>query len=47
MEFILIYILLAVLCVTIGILAFMLNEFYIDFREFKGRLEQNDFDKFL
>lgn len=47
MEFILLYILLAVLCVTIGILAYMLNEFYIDFREFKGRLKQNDFDKII
>lgn len=47
MELVLIYVLLALLCAGIGILAFMLNEFYIDFREFKGRLEQNDFDKFL
>jgi uncharacterized protein YneF (UPF0154 family) len=47
MEFILIYILLAVLCVTIGILAFMLNEFYIDFREFKNKIDHTDFDKFL
>lgn len=34
MEFILFYVLLALLCTGVGVLAFMLNEFYIDFREF-------------
>jgi hypothetical protein len=47
MDFILIYILLSALCVTIGILAYMLNEFYIDFREFKNKIDHTDFDKFL
>ena len=47
MELILIYVLLALLCVGVGILAFMLNEFYIDFREFKNKVDNTDFDKFI
>lgn len=47
MELVLIYVLLALLCAGVGILAFILNEFYIDFREFKNKVDKTDFDKFL
>lgn len=47
MELVLIYVLLALLCVGVGILAFILNEFYIDFREFKNKVDNTDFNKFL
>ena len=47
MDYILIYSLLAFLCAGVGILAFILNEFYIDFREFKNKVDNTDFDKFL
>jgi hypothetical protein len=47
MEYILIYVLLALLCTGVGVLAFMLNEFYIDFREFKNKVEHTNFDKFI
>ena len=47
MEYILIYVLLALLCTGIGVLAFMLNEFYIDFREFKNKVDHTDFDKII
>lgn len=47
MELVLIYVLLALLCAGVGILAFILNEFYIDFREFKNKVDNADFNKFL
>lgn len=47
MELVLIYVLLALLCAGVGVLAFMLNEFYIDFREFKNKVDNTDFDNFI
>jgi hypothetical protein len=47
MDLILIYILLTLLCVGVGVLAFMLNEFYVDFREFKNKIDHTDFDKLI
>ena len=47
MELVLIYVLLALLCAGVGVLAFMLNEFYIDFREFKNKVDNTEFDKFI
>ena len=47
MELVLIDVLLALLCAGVGVLAFMLNEFYVDFREFKNKVDHTDFDNFL
>ena len=47
MELVFIYVLLALLCAGVGVLAFMLNEFYIDFREFKNKVDNTEFDKFI
>lgn len=40
MEFVLMYVILALLCIGVGVLAFILNEFYIDFIEFKNKVDQ-------
>lgn len=47
MEFILIYIVLGFISVGVAILAYIVNEFYTDFKEFSKKVDNTEFDNFL
>ena len=47
MDLILIYIILAFLGASIGILTYIVYVFYTDFKKFMARFDRTGFDKFL